>query len=175
MYVKFFRPMLVVWYEAIQQILFLLPRFRVLGWIKASFLRLNGAVIGRRCVFYPGVWIAPGRNLVVGDDVDFALGVLVTTAGGVTIGSRTLIGYGSRILSTNHVIPPRPGRVFGSGHEKAPVVIGSDVWIGAGCTILPGVTIGEGAVIASGAVVSRDVDAFSIVGGVPARLLKDRS
>lgn len=175
MYVRFFRPVLVVSYECIQQALFLLPRFRTLGWLKATFLRLNGAVVGRRCTFYPGVWIAPGRNLVVGDDVDFALGVLVTTAGGVTVGSRTLIGYGSRILSTNHVVPPRPGRVFGSGHEKAPVVIGPDVWIGAGCTILPGVTIGEGAIVASGAVVTRDVAAFSVVGGIPARLLKERS
>lgn len=54
------------------------------------------------------------------------------------------------------------------------VVIGHDVWIGHGSTILPGVTIGNGAVIGAGAVVSRDVSPYSIVGGVPARLIRER-
>lgn len=54
------------------------------------------------------------------------------------------------------------------------VVIGHDVWIGHGATILPGVTIGDGAVIGAGAVVSKNVDAYTIVGGVPARLIRER-
>lgn len=54
------------------------------------------------------------------------------------------------------------------------VIIGHDVWIGHGATILPGVTIGNGAVVGAGAVVSRDVDAYTIVGGVPARIIRRR-
>jgi phosphonate metabolism protein (transferase hexapeptide repeat family) len=54
------------------------------------------------------------------------------------------------------------------------VTIGHDVWIGHGATILPGVTIGNGAVIGAGAVVSRDVAAYTIVGGVPAKLIRRR-
>lgn len=132
------------------------------------------AKIGRRVVYYPGIWIFTGQNLTVGDDVDFAHGVLVTTGGGVQIGNRTLIGYGARILTSNHRMPPVPERIFDAGHDIAPVVIGSDVWIGSNAIVLPGVTIGEGAVIAAGSVVTKDVSAWTIVGGVPAKLIRMR-
>ena len=56
----------------------------------------------------------------------------------------------------------------------APIVINDDVWIGAGSIILAGVTIGKGAIIAAGAVVNKDVPEYSIVGGVPAKVLKYR-
>src|SRR5690606_6854352 len=120
------------------------------------------------------IWIFPGRGLVLGDDVDLAYGALITTAGGVSIGDRTLVGYGARILSSNHRIPGRPFKVFDAGHEHAPVKIGADVWIGANAIILPGVSIGEGAVVGAGAVVTKDVPAWTIVGGIPARVLKQR-
>jgi maltose O-acetyltransferase len=169
-----FRSFLVITYELFLVLVFSLPRYALCNALKALFLRMMGAKIGRRPNFYPGVWISPGWNLEVGDDVDFALDVIVVTSGGVRIGSRVLIGYRTQINSRNHRIPPRPGRIFDSKHESRPVVIGDDVWIGGNCLILPGVTIGEGAVIAGGAVVTRDVEAYSIVGGVPARLIKYR-
>lgn len=165
----------VVAFETFTRIIFSMPRFRFLNGIKSLFLRwVCGATIGKRVVYYPGIWIFTGRNLVVGDDVDLAYGVLLTTDGGVTIGDRTLVGYGTKILSSNHVIPPAHGRIFSSGHDKAPVTIGRDVWIGANAIILPGVTIGEGAVIAAGSVVTKNVPAWNVVAGVPAKLVKVR-
>lgn len=165
----------VVFFEMIMRFIFSLPRFRTINFLKSTFLRLLGAKIGKRVVYYPGLWICTGRNLTLGDDVDLALGVLITTDGGVAIGDRALIGYHTQIISGNHVIPPGKGRIFGSGHTKGPVSIGADVWIGAQCVILPGVTIGEGAVIAAGSVVTRDVPAFCIAAGVPAKIIRERS
>lgn len=166
--------LLVVSYELCLTLIFSLPRYSFFNWLKVKFLSLNGAKFGQRTTIYPGVWIAPGRNLSVGDDVDFALGVIVTTGGGVTIGNRVLIGYRAQILSTNHVIPNNKGKIFGSGHDKKPVFIADDVWIGANSIILPGVTIGEGAVIAAGSIVTKSVKPFSVVAGVPAKVIKHR-
>lgn len=166
---------LVVLYETCLYTLLWLPRFRFLNFIKSAVLRLLGAKIGKRVVFYPGVWIMPGRKLVLGDDVDLAYGVLLTTGGGMTIGDRTLIGYRTQILSTNHVIPPKGERIFNAGHVGKAVTISNDVWIGANCVILPGVTIGEGAVIAAGAVVTKDIPPHCIAAGVPAKVIRERT
>ena len=165
----------VVLFETLTRIVFCLPRFRFLNGMKSLFLKwVCGAKIGKRVVYYPGIWIFTGRNLIVGDDVDFAYGVLVTTGGGVTIGDRTLIGYGTKILSSNHVIPAAHEPIFSAGHKNAPVMIANDVWIGANVMILPGVSIGEGAVVAAGSVVTKDIPAWHVVGGVPAKTIKIR-
>lgn len=168
------RYALVVIFETLMQCVFLLPRFRVLNYLKSQFLRRCGATVGRRVVYYPGVWIMPGSSLCLGDDVDLAKDVLLTTGGGVSIGARTLVGYRTQVLSSNHRIPGVGSQIFSSGHEAKPVCIQNDVWIGAACTILPGVTIGEGVVVAAGSVVTKDIPSFAIVGGVPARIIRYR-
>lgn len=164
----------VVSYEFLMQILFALPRYRFLNFIKSLFLKSVGAKVGKKVVFYPGVWIVTGQKLILGDDVDLAKDVLITTGGGVTIGDRVLVGYRTQILSTNHVIPNRNTKIFDAGHDKKPVAIEKDVWIGANCIILPGVTIGEGAVVAAGSIVTKDVPPFAIYGGIPAKLIRER-
>lgn len=168
------KQFIVVSYELVMQLLFSLPRYSVLNALKSSFLRIQGARIGKRVIFYPGVWIVSGKNLEIGDDVDLALDVLITTGGGVCIGDRTLIGYRSQIISSNHNIPPMPARIFDSGHISKPVTIGCDVWVGASCLILPGVDIGDGAIIAAGSVVTKSVAPYTVVGGVPAQLIRER-
>ena len=151
-----------------------LPRYKMFIFFKQLLLRLMGARFGKGIVIYPGVWITPGRNFVVEDNVDLAKDVLITTSGGVFIGARTLVGYRTQILSSNHSIPPI-GQPFPiSGDLHLPVKIMNDVWIGANCVITPGVTIEEGAVIAAGSVVTKNVSANAIVGGVPAKLIRYR-
>ncbi|MBX3303402.1 MAG: acyltransferase [Nitrospira sp.] len=158
----------------VMTLLFSLPRYRTLNTLKATFLKLCGASIGKRVVFYPGAWIAPGRNLVLGDDVDVALNVHIETSGGVNVGDRTLIGYGTKILSRNHRIPANREPIFGAGHSSKSVVIGKDVWLGANVIVLPGRTIGDGAVVGAGSVVTKDVEPYTVVAGNPAKLIRVR-
>ena len=169
-----FHYFLVQSFEYLMQMVFLLPRYPICNWLKALLLKTQGAKIGKRVMFYPTVWITSGKNMTVGDDVDFALGVICVTPGGVTIGDRTLIGYRSQIISTNHDIPRDKGRIFDALGVPKPVKIGKDVWIGAHCMILPGAEIGDGAVVAAGSVVTKPVEPYTIVGGVPARLIRRR-
>lgn len=110
-----------------------------------------------------------GANITIGKNVFFNAGVSLQDQGGITIGDGTLIGHNVVIATINHdQHPERRGSM-----EFRPVSIGKNVWIGSNSTILPGVTIGDGAIIAAGAVVSKDVEANTIVGGVPAKKIKD--
>lgn len=86
----------------------------------------------------------------------------------IRIGDQVNVGPLASIVGANH--GSAPGLPMqDQPHISAPVIVGDDVWIGAGAIVLPGVTIAEGAVVAAGAVVTRDVDAGSIVAGAPAR------
>ncbi|MGK0254635.1 MAG: acetyltransferase-like isoleucine patch superfamily enzyme [Mariniflexile sp.] len=172
--IKIIKPFFVISYEFLMGLIFALPRYKFFIFLKISLLRFMGAKVGKGVVIYPGVWITPGRNLVLGDGVDLAKDVLITTPGGVTIGDRTLIGYRTQILSTNHEIPPKGMQIPVSGNINKEIIIGRDVWIAAGCIIIPGVTIGHGAVIGAGSVVTKDVPDNAIAAGNPAKLIKFR-
>ena len=103
-----------------------------------------------------------------GSRVDVGENVVMRGGGGIYIGNDVLIAAGATLASQGHPIcPPRWGRVV-----SKPVRIGNEVWIGANATILPGVTIGDGSIVAAGAVVTHDVPSFSIVAGVPARVIR---
>lgn len=89
----------------------------------------------------------------------------------VHIGDYVMIGPNTLITTVNHPLTPK-GRREHLGIGK-PVTIGNDVWIGGNCTILPGVTIGNNVVIAAGAVVTHDVPDNCVMGGVPAKKIRD--
>jgi len=151
-----------------------LPNGPVTNRLKRQILILYGAIVGNNPTIYSGVWIRPIRGLSLGDNVSIGKDVLITTVGEVKIGDNVLIGHGSKIISANHIIPEGRGTIRFSGHICEPIVIEDDVWIAAQAVVLPGVRIGTGSVVAAGAVVTKNVDPFTIVGGVPAHIIKHR-
>lgn len=112
-----------------------------------------------------------GKNISVGDNFLANYHVTILDIAPVTIGDNVMIGPNTLITTVNHPISPM-GRRKHLGIAK-PVVIGNDVWIGGNVTILPGVTIGNNVVVAAGAVVTKDVPDNCIVGGVPAKKIRD--
>ena len=88
--------------------------------------------------------------------------------GGITIDEGALIGHNVVLATINHDLDPANRQSM----SYAPIHIGKNVWIGANATVLAGVTIGDGAVVAAGAVVTKNVEPNTIVGGVPAKVIK---
>lgn len=139
--------------------------------IRALFSQIIGKPVDERFALFPPFYTDFGKNITVGKGVFFNSGCRLQDQGGITIGDGTLLGHNVVLATLNHEMDP--------AHRKdmhpAPIVIGRDVWIGANATVCPGVTIGDGAVIAAGAVVTKDVAANTVVGGVPAKRIKEIS
>ena len=91
--------------------------------------------------------------------------------GGIAIGDDCLIGFESIILTSTHNSGSIELSMSEQGMYSAPVQIGDDVWTGCRVIVLPGVTIGDHAIVGAGSVVTKDVAAWAIVGGVPARFI----
>ena len=114
-------------------------------------------------------------NNAVGDVIigDYTrIGLHNTIIGPVTIGSHVNLAQGITVTALNHNFEDTEKRIDEQGVSTTPVVIDDDVWIGANAVILPGVHIGNHCVVAAGAVVTKDVPPHSLVGGVPAKIMK---
>lgn len=117
--------------------------------------------------------ISLGNDVYIGPNAFFS-----ATESFITIGDKVLFGPNVTIMGGDHNIRPVGQYMYDVKHKEPdddlPVIIQNDVWIGTGAIILKGVTIGMGAVVAAGAVVTKDVPPFSIVGGVPAKVISMR-
>ena len=117
--------------------------------------QLWGREVPKSVGVFPPFHTDCGKNTVVGERVFINMGCKFQDQGGITIDEGALIGH-NVVQSMSY----------------APIHIGKNVWIGANATVLAGVTIGDGAVVAAGAVVTKDVEPNTIVGGVPAKVIK---
>lgn len=128
---------------------------------------LTGNAPGEGFCLLPPFHTDFGRNIHIGNHVFINASCHFQDQGGIYIGDDALIGHNVVLATIDHDLNPDD-----RSDHYAPIYIGNKVWIGSNAVITKGVTIGDGAVIAAGAVVTRDVPEYTLVGGVPARVLK---
>lgn len=114
-------------------------------------------------------------GIVIGSRVIVNCGAYLSGEGGLVIADEVLVGAHAKLLSAGHDIDAPNESIWCNPLTFGRITIGRGAWIGAGATILQGVEVGEGAVVGAGSVVTRDVPAFGVVVGQPARLLRYRS
>ena len=118
---------------------------------------------------------APNAELTIGAGTEVLSESRLDCTGGIQVGERSHIGRRATIYTHRHVLDRRDTPALDAPIETAPVTIGDDVMIYSEVVVLPGVTIGDGAVVAVRAVVSDDVPPYAIVGGMPARVIRERT
>lgn len=136
--------------------------------LRALFSQLIGRPVDESFGLFPPFYTDCGKNIHIGKNVFINMGCKFQDQGGIFIGDGALIGHNVVLATLNHAKSPQNR----SSMLPAPIHIGENVWIGANATVLPGVTIGDGAIVAAGAVVTRDIPENTIVGGVPAKVIR---
>lgn len=130
--------------------------------------QLTGKPVDPTFRLFPPFYTDFGKNLTIGKDVFINSGCHFQDQGGIVIGDSVLIGHNVVFATIDHDLDPTQNRK----NHYAPIQIGAHAWIGSNAVILPGVSIGDWSVVAAGAVVTRNVPPYTVVGGVPARVIK---
>jgi acetyltransferase-like isoleucine patch superfamily enzyme len=137
--------------------------------IRNMLRKITGSEIDDSVALFTPLYINYGKHTKIGKNVFINFDCVFLDLGGITIEDNVLIAPKVSLLSEGHPVDPNIRQSLVPGH----IHIKKNAWIGAGATILPRVTIGENAVVAAGAVVSKDVPANTVVGGIPARHIKN--
>jgi len=120
------------------------------------------------------VYFGRGNNISIGDHSGIGEDSILGQDDEIRIGNNVLIGPQLMIFTQNHNFSDTTRLIREQGATRRPVLIEDDVWIGARVIVLPGVTIGRGSVVAAGAVVTKSFPPYSIIGGVPAKIIGNR-
>ncbi len=152
---------------AIKQTMELNTKYHTPEEIVELMSELTGEEVDESFTLFPPFYTDFGRNIHIGKNVFINACCNFQDQGGIYIGDNTLIGHKVVLATLDHDLNPNDRHLI-----CAPIRIGKNVWIGAGAIITRGVTIGDGAIVAAGAVVTKDVEANTIVGGVPAKFIK---
>lgn len=141
-------------------------------YIRTFFARGMLEKCGKGVNIEHGAFFASGKDITIGDHSGIGIGCRV--AGPLSIGDDVMMAPNVTIVTQNHETSDLSVPMRLQTAPKHKVTIGNDVWIGANVIILPGITVGNGCIIAGGAVVTKDVPDYAVVGGNPARIIKNR-
>ncbi len=138
--------------------------------LRLAALRALGLQAGEHVYFFGDSEVLAPQNLSIEGNCHIGRSCQIDARGGITIGRNVVIASHTLLITADHDVqaPGFDGRL-------GPITIGDRAWIGSRAVVLKGVTIGEGAVVAAGAVVHEDVPAWTVVGGVPAKVIGTRS
>lgn len=150
-------------------------------YVAIDALSQRGVQLGDNVTIARGVTIqCTGviRNLGVGLEIgnNSAVGAFsfLGAQGGITIGNNVIIGPKAKFHSENHQFESREQPIRLQGETRKGIVVQDDCWIGSASILVDGVTIGEGSVVGAGSVVTKSVPPYSVIAGVPARIIKTR-
>lgn len=129
---------------------------------------------GDNVAIFSNVYLLHISNLDIGDNVSIHPLCYIDASGGISIGNNVSIAHNSTLLSEEHIYSDLNKNIKDQGVELKETTIESNVWIGGACRILGGSYIKSGSIIAAGAVVKNETITNSIMGGVPAKLIKER-
>ncbi|WP_026898224.1 DapH/DapD/GlmU-related protein [Daejeonella oryzae] len=136
--------------------------------IRDRLSEITGNKIDRSTIIFVPFYTNFGQHIQIGKNVFINHACSFLDMGGITIEDNVQIGPRVNLITENHPIDPSARKDL----DLKSILIKRNAWIGAGATILPGVTVGENAIVAAGAVVNKDVPDNTIVGGVPARMIR---
>ncbi|MFV0541605.1 MAG: acyltransferase [Aestuariibaculum sp.] len=131
------------------------------------------AYCGNNVSIHQGVFLKHIGNISIGNNVSIHSMCYIDGFGGLTIGNDVSIAHASTIMTTNHTWEDKNIPIKYNEATKGSVTIKDDVWVGCGCRILAGVTIETRCAVAAGAVVNKTISPNTLVGGVPAKPLKE--
>lgn len=148
----------------------------IVGLSKKGIRFGDRCTVGRFATIRPTnvLFREPGEGLEMGDHSNIGPYSFIGCSGFIKIGSGVMMGPRVTLLAENHNFEDASRPMKEQGVSRSFITIEDDCWLGAGCMITAGVTIGKGSIIAAGAVVTKDVEPYSIVGGVPAKLIRRR-
>lgn len=150
--------------------------------VSINALSFNGITLGDHVsiardsiLFCTGVIAQKGTGIIIGNRTGISARAYLAGQGGITIGDDVIMGPNVQIFSENHSFGDLKRIIKDQGVIKNEVKIGNNCWIGGGATILAGVTLGDGCVVAAGSVVNKSFPENTVIGGIPAKAIKNRA
>lgn len=130
--------------------------------------------LGNKVAFRSGVLVGGNGKLTIGDNTALNEDTIIACTLSVSIGANCMLAPRCYVLDVDHEFADVNVAIKNQGYRQAPVIISNDVWLGTGVVVTKGVTIGDGCIVAANSVVTKDIPAYSIAAGAPAKVIKSR-
>lgn len=141
--------------------------------LRYVFIRNIAKIVGNNVSIHGGVYLFNIEKIELGNNISIHPMCYIEGAGGIKIGNDVSIAHASSLISTEHTWGDPSTPIKYNQQISSAIEIGDDVWIGCGVRILAGVTVSKRVIVAAGAVVNKPIPSHSLVGGVPAKFIKN--